>query len=345
VSLRSVRIEFGRIFVFTDEAERAAQVISGVFGVASTSPVRVIHATLEDILETGVKMARESFRPGRSFAVGARRMGEHEFSSQDIREQLGARILSDLADLDLRVDLKTPEQRIYVEVRDDKAYLFTESYPGVGGMPTGTQGELVCIISGSLSSAVAAFRVMKRGCTPVFLVILGREVLDRERAEQPFALMVARRLARFVHGQSVPTYVVPASRLLPKTGSDVTRARCVLWRRATVRLAAAIAKRHDADGIVIGDVVGETCHQSLGVIRLLSADTGGLPLFTPCFGDDLDDLRTVPVGLDDPSGLLVTECLIQCECEDLALESVASEELVCCIDPDSLLSDIERMEL
>ena len=162
-------IEYGRIFVETDDALGVAQVTSQVFGIVSTSPVVVTDASLDTILDVGFQIAKNEFKKGLSFAVGGRRLGEHDYSSQDMRVLLGERIYEGLPELELHADLKSPEQSIYVEVRNDKAYIFTQTIEGVRGMPTGTQGKVVCTISSGLDSPIAAYKVMKRGCIPVFV--------------------------------------------------------------------------------------------------------------------------------------------------------------------------------
>src|SRR5690554_4764232 len=110
-----------------------------VFGISSLSPVEVeVPATLDAIVEAGGAAFTERVR-GRRFAVRARRAGEHRFSSQDVMVRLGARLL----DASAGVDLDDPEVEVHVEVREDRAYLFSERVPGAGGLPLGVEGRAV----------------------------------------------------------------------------------------------------------------------------------------------------------------------------------------------------------
>jgi thiamine biosynthesis protein ThiI len=114
----AVRNEYSRIIIDTDECEKAAETAARVFGVASTSPVVLASSNLSDILDTGEQLALSNFKKGLTFAVGARRIGKHPYSSQDVRAKLGERLLERNPGLNLRVNLKEPEQFIYVDVRD-----------------------------------------------------------------------------------------------------------------------------------------------------------------------------------------------------------------------------------
>ena len=101
VPFDKVRREYGRIFIETHEAERAAQVASQVFGVVSTSPVVVTTADIKDVLDAGEMLALAKFQKGLSFAVEGRRSGTHDYSSQEIRGLMGERLLEGHPELEL----------------------------------------------------------------------------------------------------------------------------------------------------------------------------------------------------------------------------------------------------
>jgi thiamine biosynthesis protein ThiI len=207
IPFEKIHTVYGRIYIDTDRAMEAAEVAAKVFGIVSTSPVVETTADLDEILKTGEQLARAEFKKGLTFAVGGRRIGEHPFSSQEMRGSLGERILERIPELELTVDLSNPEQEIYVEVREDKAHLFTQTIKGVGGMPTGSQGKVVCTISTGLDSPIAAFKVMKRGVIPVFLHLDNTPYADENCSE--IAVKQAQLLAKYIHGFEVKLYIVP----------------------------------------------------------------------------------------------------------------------------------------
>ncbi|MCK5239786.1 MAG: tRNA 4-thiouridine(8) synthase ThiI, partial [Candidatus Thorarchaeota archaeon] len=128
ISFSKVRNEYGRIFIETVAPMEVAEATSKVFGIVSTSPVVVLSSDLTEIIKTGFAIAQKEFNQADTFAVRARRIGTHDYSSQDIREGLGERIFEELK---IPVDLRNPKQEITAEVRDKMAYIFTTIVKGV----------------------------------------------------------------------------------------------------------------------------------------------------------------------------------------------------------------------
>ncbi len=282
--------DYGRIFIYTERPVTAARVASRVFGVVSTSPVVVSTAALDEVLDAGVALARDTFERDRSFAVGARRTGSHDFTSQDIRERLGACVLADLSDYNLHVNLDSPDQTLYVEVRRDRAYLFTETFEGVGGMPTGSQGKVVCTVSTGLDSPIAAYKVMRRGCIPVFVFFDNSPHADS--ACSALAVEQARRLAEYVYGYPVKMYIVPHGPDLDEAlRHGPPRLVCVFCKRNMLRLAQRIAHMEHADAIVTGEIIGEQASQTTANLRVIDSAVTDFPVLRPCAGDDKVDIE------------------------------------------------------
>jgi len=172
--LRDERVPFskiwrdaGRVFVLTPEASRAARLASMVFGVASASPGVATGASMEAILNAG-KTIGASMKQG-TFAVRCRRTGRHPYSSQDVAGRLGEAIL-DLG-APLKVNLKSPDQELDVEIRNDLAILYSESYQGPDGYPIGTQDPAVGVVDETSDSVIAAWCIMKRGSPVTALAV------------------------------------------------------------------------------------------------------------------------------------------------------------------------------
>ena len=162
--------DWGRIYVHTDDAALGIRLLVTVFGVFSVSPVIAQSANLEEISEAAVDYAKSLLKHGQSFALRTRRIGTHEFTSQDVAVRVGEAIRTRLKELELSVDLTSPDVEIFIEVRRNSSYIFSESYQGPGGLPLGTQGKVLSIFS-DRQSFIAAWLMMKRGCRiyPVYL--------------------------------------------------------------------------------------------------------------------------------------------------------------------------------
>ncbi|MHA2002820.1 MAG: tRNA uracil 4-sulfurtransferase ThiI [Candidatus Thorarchaeota archaeon] len=292
VKFTKVRKEYGRIFIVTEMTEEASRIASNIFGVVSVSPVVVIESDLDSILETGVEMARRSFAKNKSFAVGSRRVGTHDYSSQDVREKLGASILKSLPELELSVNLTSPEQSLYVEVRNKSAYLFTDTIAGVGGMPSGSQGKVVCTLSSGLDSPIAAFKVMKRGCIPVFVNFDNTPYANDDC--RAIVTDQAQLLANYIHNFEVKLYIVPHGEDLSEAETHgPPKMTCLFCKRNMLRMAREIAIMENADAIVTGEIIGEQASQTTMNLRAINTAVCDFPILRPCAGDDKSDIEAL----------------------------------------------------
>ena len=324
VPFSSIDKQYGRIFIETQDAMRAAKVSAGIFGIVSTSPVVVTSADFETILDVGEKLALAEFEKGKSFKVDARRVGTHDYSSQEIREKLGERIFE--GPMALPVDLHSPEQEIYVEVRQDNAYIFTTTIQGLGGMPTGTQGKVVCTVSTGLDSPVAAFKIMRRGCIPVFVYFDNSPHCDERCTE--VAIEQAQVLASYIYGHEVKMYIVPHGPDLDEAVKHgPKKMTCLFCKRNMLRLAREIAVAEGADAIVTGEIIGEQASQTTANLRAIDSAVTDIPILRPLAGEDKVDIMRIA--------------------REIGTYKFAHESVTCCtLAPQypSIVADRERVE-
>jgi thiamine biosynthesis protein ThiI len=292
VNYSTIRNEYSRIIIDTDEGESAAKIAAKVFGVASTSPVVITSSDFADILNTGEQLARANFRKGFTFAVGARRVGNHDYSSQEIRAKLGERLLEGNPDLSLTVSLKDPQQSIYVEVRNDISYIFTDTFTGVGGMPTGSQGKVVCTVSTGLDSPIAAYKIMKRGALPIFVYYDNSPHCDAGCTE--IAIKQAQLLANYIYNHQVKMYIVPHwPDLEDAIRHGPEKMTCLFCKRNMMRIAHEIAIREGADAIVTGEIIGEQASQTTANLKVIDNAVLDIPILRPNIGDDKVDIMRI----------------------------------------------------
>ncbi|HYA33002.1 MAG TPA: tRNA uracil 4-sulfurtransferase ThiI [Candidatus Bathyarchaeia archaeon] len=270
--------DFGRIFVQTRDS-RAAQVVARVFGVVSTSAVSTSAANLAAMSSAAVRIVSPLLADGQSFGIRARRTGSHDYSSKDIGEVVGGAIKNATG---APVQLSNPDVQLFIEVRANNAYLYTEVIPGVGGLPLGTQGKIVALISGGIDSPVAAWLMMKRGCTivPVFFdcaPYIGDGAQRRAHA-------VVKALAAWA-GRPLEFAVVHHGDSLAEFKKAAPRMTCVLCKRMMYRIATSVAKDKRAHGIATGESIGQVASQTTANLLAID-DAAAVPVFRPLIGFD-----------------------------------------------------------
>lgn len=172
VSFKKVVAKRGRLFVRTNEASRGAETLVRVFGIVSVSPAMEVEGELEKINRTALKLFRKKKRElgieRPRFRVTARRITkEFPLKSPELQARVGEYILENE---ESEVNLHEYEVEVGVELMDGKAYVFTDKIAAWGGLPIGTQGKVVALLSGP-DSAVSAFLMMKRGVEIIPLYI------------------------------------------------------------------------------------------------------------------------------------------------------------------------------
>ncbi|MEE9474398.1 MAG: tRNA uracil 4-sulfurtransferase ThiI, partial [Candidatus Hydrothermarchaeaceae archaeon] len=280
IGQENIRQEFGRIFVESDSRD-VAEKIAKVFGVVSTSVATKTSSEMGDILKEGKKLAKKIIKGADTFAVRARRTGEHPYGSQDVEAKLGAEIVRATG---AKVNLTKPDKTVYVEVREGEAYIFDTIIKGVGGLPLGSQGRAVALISGGIDSPVAAWMMMKRGVELVCIHMDNSELFgDSSRLR---ATECIEELSRW-NGR-IRTYMVPQSEILEEIGKS-GKLTCVLCKRAMLRVAEIIAKREGAKAVITGESLGQVASQTLDNLYVIDQAVS-MPVFRPLIGTDKMDI-------------------------------------------------------
>ena len=158
--------EWGRIYVYTDQVEKSLLVLKKIFGVTSVSPAIQTSSDIKSISKLAVEVSRGELRGGKTFAIRATRTGKHDFTSQDVAVQIGSDIVKATKAI---VNLTKPDFELFIEIRNDKAFVFTEKIRGMGGMPVGSQGRILALVD-SPYSVLAAWYLIRRGCNVTFII-------------------------------------------------------------------------------------------------------------------------------------------------------------------------------
>jgi len=257
--------------------------------------MEAIRAELKELVSA------ESFR---SFKIDSRR-GTKDFplNSMELNRQLGG-FVQELTHADVR--LENPDAVFYVELVKGRAFLYRSKIPGAGGLPSGTGGKVMCLLSGGIDSPVAAYRMMRRGCRVLYVHFHSFPHTSIESQEK--VRNILRVLARFQLDSQL--HMVPFAEVQREIVAYAPPPlRVVLYRRFMVRIAEALAQRERAAALVTGDSLGQVASQTLENIRTISAVTT-LPIFRPLIGDDKEDIMRIAreIGTYDISILADQDC-------------------------------------
>lgn len=297
-----------RVYVETEQVAEATAPLQRVFGVVSLSPVTEVAHEVEAIVNAGVREALAAgVKPGVSYRVQARRSDKSfPLISPEINRVVGEAIYeATQGDVDLSRDA---DVTIGVEVQRDRALLYGRVLRGPGGLPVGTEGRVVALVSGGIDSPVAAWLMMKRGCGVVPLH------LSQNDAETAKTLANLEQLKRYAYGWEFrPTVlqhaevVAPALAALAEMREE--RWSCLVCKHLMLRRAQELAAEVGADAIVMGDSLGQVASQTLPNLRAFSLGIE-LPVLRPLIGMDKTEIIEIArrVGTFDVSTRVQHAC-------------------------------------
>jgi thiamine biosynthesis protein ThiI len=186
------------------------------------------------------------------------------------------------------VDLTNPDREIFVEMRQSKSYVFTETVEGVGGLPLGTQGKMVSLVSGGIDSPVATWLMMKRGIE-VIPVYCNNTPFNDDRAHKR-TMDCLKALQEWCPGHPFKYYEVPHGENLQSFVDNCSKNKtCLLCKRTMYRIALKIMKKEGASGIITGSSIGQVASQTT---YNMYAELYGLcvPLYHPLIAFDKNEI-------------------------------------------------------
>jgi len=285
LDVQSVRALMGRIEVVLGPGASRDEVgerIRRTFGIANFSYARRTPLDLDVIASSILEDLGD--RTCNSFRVSAKRADKRfPLTSPQVEREVGGRIKQARG---WRVNLDEPELEIHVELLTDQAFYFFGKERGPGGLPTGTAGRVVCLLSGGIDSPVAAHRIMKRGCTATFVHFHSYPILSR--ASQEKARQLVQLLTRWQ--QRSKLYLVPFGDIQQQVVLAVPPPmRVVIYRRLMLRIAQAIARTRGALALVTGDCIGQVASQTLENLAVVE-QASDMPIFRPLIGTDKSEI-------------------------------------------------------
>lgn len=346
-----VKRQEGLIFVRTDKSypkEAVIHEISKVFGVASISPAVESESNLDAIGEAAVAYMKEIIeeRGIRTFKVKAKRADKtFPVKSPEIGRIIGAKIL--IGCKVLQVDVNHPDCLLFVDVRQDRSYIYQDKIPGFGGLPLGTNGKGMSLLSGGIDSPVATWMMAKRGMM-IEAVHFHSYPYTSQRAQEKveeLARIVATYCGRFK--MHIINLLPIQEQIVQNCPEEETT---ILVRRFMMRIAQQVARETGCGMLITGENLGQVASQTAEALVVTDASVQ-MPVMRPLIAMDKVDImdKAREIGTYETSIQPYEDCctvflpkhpttkpklekILQSEskldCEDLIAAAVASRQII-----------------
>ena len=303
-----VKITFSQARLYVEprdplDLDRIVNKLKKVFGIVSLSLAVKIESDWEKIKETAVKLMEEE-NLGKTFKVEARR-GDKSFplQSMEIAKEVGGYVLSKVKGL--KVDVSNPDTLLSIEVRED-TYIYLNKIPALGGMPVGTNGKGLLLVSGGIDSPVAGFMLARRGVeidalhffSPPYTGVKAREkVVELCKIVSQYSGKINLYIANFTEPQLAIRDNCPPEQMV------------LLMRRIMMRVAERVANEKGCDALITGENLGQVASQTMKSI-VATNDVCSIPVFRPLIGMDKNDIIDIAkkIGTFETSILPYEDC-------------------------------------
>lgn len=264
-----------------------------VFGIQNFSPSIKVARDVDSVKQRAVELLREQFFEGMTFKINTRR-SDHDFKldTNEMNDLLGGYILDNIPNI--KVKMKNPDVILRVEIRSNGIFLSSKTIEGAGGLPVGTAGKGMLMLSGGIDSPVAGYLAMKRGVA-IEMVHFYSPPYTSEQALNKAKELTAK-LAPFVG--NIKFIQVPFTEIQETVKHDVPSGYLMtVQRRFMLRLATLIAKKREGLAIFNGEALGQVASQTLESMVAIN-DVTTLPVLRPVVSMDKNEIIEIAQKID-----------------------------------------------
>ncbi len=289
----------------TCDLDGAWEACSRVFGIAAMSRSRGCDKSVEAIVQACCDYLGDEIAMARSFKVESKRADKKfPLTSIQVSQEVGGLLAEAYPETD--VDVHNPDYTVYVEIREERAYVHGPAQPGAGGLPTGVGGKTALLLSGGIDSPVAGYMIGKRGVELECIHFFSYPYTS-ERAKEK-VLDLAKLMARYCGRMTV--HVVPFTKI-----QEEIRDKCpeeyftLIMRRMMMRIAEKLAEKLGCMSLTTGESLGQVASQTMQAMMVTNA-VCTLPVFRPLIGMDKEEIITVArkIGTMETSILPYEDC-------------------------------------
>jgi tRNA uracil 4-sulfurtransferase len=310
ISYNKISKEGGRLIIKIDEkAEilKIGDILKNVSGISNFSFATIEENDIEKICEKTLKLLNENekIKEFKTFKISARRSDKRfAMKSPEINIKVGEYIFERTK---LKVDVHNPDLEIIINVGDEGTFIYFEKIKGVGGLPVGTTGNLISLISGGIDSPVASFMMNKRGAKNIFIHFKNKTISGSADGQDKIESLV-KELTKF-QGRS-KLYIVPFEEFQKEIIAKIpAKNRMIVYRRIMFKLAGMIAKKENAKSFVTGDSLSQVASQTIDNITAIY-NAANLPIFPPLIGMNKQEIVDIAsrIGTYEISILPYQDC-------------------------------------
>lgn len=275
------------------DLNEVVEVVGKIFGIAALCRACVCEKNFEDICEKSYEYLEDVLGRAKTFKVNAKRSDKaFPMKSPEICMELGGRLLEKFPHLS--VDVKNPEVMVTVEVRDENAFVHAENIKGAGGLPVGSSGKAMLLLSGGIDSPVAGYMMAKRG-VHIAAIHYVSPPYTSDRAQLKVESL-CQKLTDYCGG--IAFYCVPFTEL-----QEAIKDNCpeeyftIIMRRLMMEIAQRIAANDNCLALITGESVGQVASQTMAAIACTDA-VCRIPVFRPCVGMDKTEIIEIARKID-----------------------------------------------
>ena len=293
--LPTVEVEQGRLIIHLNgmAPEAVYDVLDHTFGLVSYSPVRSSKLEEEAIIASALAEIKAWQEKGMTFRVSVKRANKQfPTRSMVMQTKIAKRILEELPDLE--PNLSEYDLNIQVDIRFNHAYIYVKRFKGLGGLPLGTGGRAMLLLSGGIDSPVAGYSIMRRGVVIEAIHFHSYPYTSKEAEEK--VLSLAEKVAAYAGYINV--HLVPFTEIQEAIEQSChENYRITIMRRIMLRIAERIAHRRHAKALITGDNLGQVASQTMESIFTISGVTT-MPIYRPLISFDKVDIMKVAQEID-----------------------------------------------
>ncbi|MDF2944586.1 MAG: thiI [Herbinix sp.] len=289
--------EQGRIFVECPDEydyEETVAAIQKVFGISSICPVAVIESSDWDTLTQGVGDYVEAMYPDRNFTfkVEAKRADKnYKYTSPEICIEMGAYLLKRFPEM--KVDVHEPSVRFTVELRT-KCYVYSIIIPGLGGMPVGSNGKAMLLLSGGIDSPVAGYMISKRGVS-LAATYFHAPPYTSDRAKQK-VVDLAEKISKYTG--KIKLFVINFTDIQLYIYDQCPHEELtIIMRRYMMKIAERLAEQENCLGLITGESIGQVASQTLQSLAATN-EVCTMPVYRPLIAFDKKDIVEIAQKID-----------------------------------------------